>query len=95
MTGEYDATHPFAEWASTPAYERSRLSRKALFLHRTTNDLLAAYFAHGLAKDGDDMKSPEEICRELNGVVLPRQVLREARAFDPEMAKRMAGADNR
>lgn len=85
--------HPFAEWNATPPHERGRLVRKALFLHRTTNDLLAAYFGYGLHMDGPDVKAPREICRDLGGVVLPRQVLREAHAFDPELARQMQGPE--
>lgn len=95
MTSGYEANHPFTEWASTPAYERGKLARAALRLHRTTNGLLHAYFTHNLQMDGQDVKTAGEVCRDLMGVVSPWQVRREARAFDPDMAKRMAGADDR
>lgn len=63
--------HPFTRWATTPAHERGKLVREALRQYRTTNSLLASYLSHGLHIDGADVKTLQEVCRDLMGVVSP------------------------
>lgn len=87
MANDREEPHPFALWADAPPHERGMLSRRALRLYGTTNQLIAVYFEHGLHIDeSGGVKSLAEMSRDLQNTCSPRQVYRELKAVDPACA---------
>jgi hypothetical protein len=82
--------HPFALWAETPPHERPKLLRKAMRSAPTINALLSAYITHALCFDWEnELKTPEEICKDLGGIFGAAKVYRYMREFHPELYERL------